>query len=48
MNYGTDIINPYGGTYWGGALISKILVFEGALFREGHLLEGGRSLDHLQ
>ena len=32
----------------GGALISKILLFGGVLFREGRLSESGRSLDHLR
>ena len=52
MNYRTNVVNFFfgggGGTYWGGALISKILLFRGALFREGRLSESGRSSDHLQ
>ena len=42
MSYHTDIVT------FKGALISKILIFGGALFREGRLSESGCSLDHLQ
>ena len=38
----------FGGEERGGALISKILLSEGALFRGGRLSESGRSLDHLR
>ena len=49
MNYCTDIIvNFLGGAYWRGALISKVLLFGGALIGEGHLLESGRLLDQLR
>ena len=49
MDYLTDIVN----FFWGGRLLetvaySKILLFGEALFREGYLLESGRSLDHLR
>ena len=47
MNYYTNIVNFYGALIGGGALISKILLFGGALFREGRLSECERSLDHL-
>ena len=33
---------------WGGTLTSKILLFGGALFREGRLLESERLLDRLR
>ena len=33
--------------YWGGALISKLLLVGGALFREGRLSESRGSVDHL-
>ena len=45
MNYRTDIVKFIFG---GGALISKILLYGGALFGEGRLLESGRLLDHLR
>ena len=45
MNYHTDTVNFF---FWGGALISKVLVFGRAFFREGRLSESGRSLDHLR
>ena len=48
MRFRTDIVNSQVGAYWGGALILKILLFGGALFREWRLLESGRSLDHLR
>ena len=38
MNYRTDIVNFWGGAYWRGALISKILLFGGALIREWALI----------
>ena len=45
MNFHTDIVNFF---FLGGALISKILLVGGALFREGRLSESGRSFDHLR
>ena len=60
MNYRTHVVNFLRGTviregrllerddYWRGALISKILIFGGALIGEGRLIESGRFFDHLQ
>ena len=53
MNYHTDTVNFFfwgggGSAYWGEVFISKILLSGGTLFRERHLSESGRSLDHLQ
>ena len=50
MNYHTDTVNFFwgGSAYWGEVLISKILLSGGTLFRERHLSESGRSLDHLR
>ena len=38
-NYRTDIVNFLGGAYWRGALISKILLFGGALIRSFTVLK---------
>ena len=49
-NYRTNLLIFQGGTYWRGAVISKILLFfgGGALIREGRLLQSERLLDHLR
>ena len=50
INYHTDIINFFlggGGAYWGGVLISKILLLEGRSLERG-AYQSGRLLDHLR
>ena len=41
MNYHTDIVNFYGGAYWGGALIREERLFQKSYLLLGRSLERG-------